>query len=81
MLFFLSQYIKELVLLAVLLAVTDGFGKPQGLSEEPWPTDHGKIVRGLTCTKVLDEEEDFSDLAQAGARTATGSRSSVVGFS
>jgi len=42
----------------------------------PWVP--GPTVAGVTCARVLDDEEDFSDLAQAGAKTLTGKPSSVV---
>jgi len=42
----------------------------------PWA--EGPAVPGLTCSRVLDEEEDFADLVQAGAKAATGKPSSVV---
>lgn len=42
----------------------------------PW--DQGPTVPGLTCARVVDEEEDFADLAQAGAKAVTGKSSSVV---
>lgn len=46
--------------------------------EDLLPWSPGTTVRGLTCDKVVDEEEDFDDLVQAGARAVTGNNKAVV---
>ena len=68
---------KLLYILAAIatLAVPASSAK-DGLQRTPWTP--GPSIPGVTCETVLDDEEDFSDLAQAGAKAATGNPSAVV---
>lgn len=43
-----------------------------------WVDTPGPTVKGLTCSKVVDEEEDFDDLVQAAARTLGGRKTGPV---
>ena len=59
---------NKLILLLALVAVT----------KANWVDQEGPRIRGLTCAKVLEEEEDHVDLVQAGAKVLGGQKSGPV---
>ena len=59
---------NKLILLVCLVAV----------AKANWVDQEGPRIRGLTCAKVLEEEEDHVDLVQAGAKVLGGQKSGPV---
>ena len=59
---------NKLILLVCLVAV----------AKANWVDQDGPKVQGLTCSKVLDEEEDHVDMVQAAAKVLGGRKSGPV---
>ena len=71
--FFLTQMKFKLLLGALL-----GFSLAVSSSGENWVDEGGQTVKGMTCSALLDTEEDFVDMVQAAAKTVGGRRTGPV---
>ena len=68
--FFSHQMNKLILLVALVTCVTAATAN--------WVNQLGPRVQGLTCSKVLEDEEDFVDLVQAAAKVLGGRKSGPV---
>ena len=69
--YFIPLQMNKFVLLMALAAFL-------AVAKANWVDQGGPRIKGLTCSKVLDEEEDHVDMVQAAAKVLGGGMSGPV---